>query len=88
MIDLLKKTMPIQLNESQQVKIVERTEGYSYADLRAISREAALCALRTNIEADKIEYDHFAAAFVRYSPKTVSEKLQTIYKNFENVVEK
>ena len=84
MIDLLKKTMPILLNEEEKGKVLDRTEGFTFSDMKAVAREAAMCALRDNIEADKIEYNHFASAFVRFVPKTVSEKLKTIYKNFDS----
>ena len=49
--------MPLFLTEEQMNKIVNRTDGYSAADLDGLFREAALTTLRNDINSDKISFD-------------------------------
>ena len=51
-------------------KLAEITEGYVGADLEALCREAALTALRENINAQKVYWRHFEKAMETVKPTT------------------
>ena len=55
--------------------LAEKTEGYSGADIEALAREAALHALRKNIDCDKITAPDFKKAFDEIKP-SVSEEMK------------
>ena len=86
MIELLSKKMPFDITENDLETILNRTEGYSYSDIKSLCREAALSALRENIEATSIDKNHFAAAFMKHKISPTSSKLTEIYKNFNQSV--
>ncbi|NPA85890.1 MAG: AAA family ATPase [bacterium] len=58
--------------------IAERTDGYSGADLKALVTEAALCALRENINAERVEMRHFEEALKKIKP-SISEQERRFY---------
>jgi transitional endoplasmic reticulum ATPase len=58
--------------------IAEKTEGYSGADLKALVTEAAMIALRENINAQYVEMRHFEEALRRIKP-SVSEQERRYY---------
>ncbi|HIQ32014.1 MAG TPA: AAA family ATPase [Methanothermococcus okinawensis] len=60
-------------------KLAEKTEGYTGADIEAICREAAMIALRENINADKVEMRHFEEAMKKIKPSVRKEEME-IYK--------
>ncbi|HIP16720.1 MAG TPA: AAA family ATPase [Methanothermococcus okinawensis] len=60
-------------------KLAEKTEGYTGADIEAICREAAMIALRENINADKVELRHFEEAMKKIRPSVKKGDME-IYK--------
>lgn len=72
---------------SKAVKIdslLKKTEGYVGADIEAVCREAALLALRENINAKEVTEKHFAAALETVKPSVDMEAA----KKFEKRVSK
>jgi len=57
-------------------KLVEKTDGYSGADIEAICREAGIAALRENIECKYVEPKHFTDALTRVKPSITPELLK------------
>lgn len=53
--------------------LASRTEGYVGADIEAICREAAIYALRTDINAKEITMDHFEEALKKVRPSVTKE---------------
>lgn len=63
-------------------KIADATEGYTGADLEALTREAGMLALRENINTKKVSKKHFDKAMERIAP-SVSKADQERYKQIE-----
>jgi transitional endoplasmic reticulum ATPase len=61
--------------------LASMAEGYSGADIEAICREAAIIALRDNIEATEVSRRDFEKAMQRVSP-SVSPQDDAVYLNF------
>jgi transitional endoplasmic reticulum ATPase len=59
-------------------ELVKRTEGYVGADIEAVCREAAMLALRSNIEAKHITLDNFEGALKKVRP-SASKEIQQAY---------
>jgi len=74
------KNMP--LKDVEIKKIAEKTEGYVGADIEAICREAAIIALRENMEAKEVNMTHFEKAMERVHP-SVNKDIKEAYKNLE-----
>ncbi|MBW9223048.1 CDC48 family AAA ATPase [Methanothermococcus sp. SCGC AD-155-E23] len=72
------KKMPL-AEDVDLEKLAEKTEGYTGADIEAICREAAMIALRENINADKVEMRHFEEAMKKIKPSVRKEDME-IYK--------
>ncbi len=72
------KNMPL-AEDIDLEKLAEKTEGYTGADIEAVCREAAMIALRENLNADKVELRHFEEALKRIRP-SVKEDEMNIYK--------
>ena len=72
------KKMPL-AEDVDLEKLAEMTEGYTGADIEAICREAAMIALRENINADKVEMRHFEKAMKKIKPSVRKEDME-IYK--------
>ena len=64
-------------------KIAERTEGYSGADLAGVVREAAMTALRKNVEAQEVTSADFEEALKKILPSLREEDLKR-YKEVED----
>jgi len=60
------------------VDIAERTEGYSGADLEALVREAALIALREDINASIVRMEHFELSLRKIKP-SISQDMVKFY---------
>ncbi len=60
-------------------KLAEMTEGYSGADIEAICREAALLALRENLNAKQVEMRHFLAVLEKIKPSLKKEEVEAYY---------
>jgi transitional endoplasmic reticulum ATPase len=74
------KSMP--LKGVDLVELSEKTEGYTGADIEALCREAAMLALRENIEIKFIEKKHFENAMGKILP-SVSKTTEENYKQIE-----
>ncbi|MBD3199565.1 MAG: CDC48 family AAA ATPase [Candidatus Lokiarchaeota archaeon] len=62
-------------------KLNEMTEGYSGADIETWCREAAMKALRENIRARKVSFEHFTKAKEELHP-TITPEITKWYKDF------
>jgi transitional endoplasmic reticulum ATPase len=74
------------MKKGKNVKIKElakKTIGYTGADLEAVAREAAMLALRENIEADEVEKKHFEEALRKIKPSVTKATLE-VYKRVED----
>ena len=76
------KNMPIENKKEVIHRISEETEGYTGADLEALVREAAMLALRENIDCDVVTKKHFEEAMKKVGP-SVSPNDQERYKHIE-----
>ena len=62
-------------------KLAEMTEGYVGADIEALCREAAMIALRENIESKEVKMKHFKEAMKKIGP-SVTKDIEKIYEEF------
>ena len=62
----------------QVERLVELTKNYSGAEITAVCDEAALIALRDNIEAPHIEWHHFERALASIKPRTSDEHIRKL----------
>jgi len=77
-------TKKMHLDKSVKLdKLAEETEGYTGADIEALTRESAMLALRENIEAKQVTKKHFEKALEKVSP-SVSKNDQQRYKQVES----
>ncbi|OYT54626.1 MAG: AAA family ATPase [Candidatus Altiarchaeales archaeon ex4484_2] len=60
------RNMPLEGVEFNE--LVEKTKGYSGADIEAICREAAMISLRESIDSDKVSMKHFKEALKKIHP--------------------
>ena len=75
------RTVPLAEDVDLEV-IAEKTEGYSGADLEHLVREAALFALRDDINTRRVYMEHFEKALSRVKPSITQEMIQ-LYKMWE-----
>ncbi|HDN83816.1 MAG TPA: AAA family ATPase, partial [Candidatus Altiarchaeales archaeon] len=72
------------------MELANRTDGYSGADIEAVCREAAMLALREDINAKVVERRHFEEALKKIKPsiskfdlsiyeREIEEKVRTYY---------
>ncbi len=66
-------------------KIAKRTQGYSGADLEALCREAALFALREDINAKEVKMKHFEKALEKIKPSLSKELIEAYRKIAEGL---
>jgi len=74
-------------NDVDLEKIAELTEGYSGADLEALVREAALTALREDMNAKYVKMRHFLVAMDRISP-SLSPEIIRFYEQWKEKVKR
>ncbi len=74
------KSMPLDKDVDLK-KLAELTKGYSGADIQALCREAAMEALREDINAKKVKWKHFEKA-LRVIKPSLKEETINIYKKF------
>ncbi|XP_017465907.1 PREDICTED: spermatogenesis-associated protein 5 [Rhagoletis zephyria] len=67
--------MPLAADVDLQ-KLVQRTEGYSGAEIQAVCQEAALKCLEESFEAERVRWTHFEYALNAVQPRTNPELLQ------------
>jgi len=65
-------------------KLAKKTEGYSGADIEALCREAALNALRENINAKEVTTKHFNKAMEKVKPSITPELVRFYERITEN----
>jgi len=63
-------------------ELAKQTDGYTGADLESLTREAAMLALRENIESNKVLKKHFEKALDKIKP-SVTKNTISIYKKVE-----
>ncbi|KHJ98168.1 ATPase, AAA family [Oesophagostomum dentatum] len=66
-------------------KLVNKTEGYSGAELVAVCRQAALLAMREDISATSVRWSHFEETLATVVPRTDRDMLKT-YEQFKRGV--
>ncbi len=76
-------TKPMPLKDVSLDDFAERTEGYVGADIEAVCREAAMLALRNNIEATEITTADFEAAMIKVRPSATKE-IQKAYAELQD----
>lgn len=74
--------MPIQNVELDY--LVEKSEGYSGAEIQAVCHEAAMKALENDINAESVTVEHFDEAFNMITPRTP----QSLIKIYDDYVKK
>jgi SpoVK/Ycf46/Vps4 family AAA+-type ATPase len=57
--------------------LAEKAKGFSGADIEALCREAAMIALRENLDAKSVKHEHFDAAFESIKPLLAQQKRVT-----------
>jgi transitional endoplasmic reticulum ATPase len=72
------KGMPMSKDISLE-ELAERSEGYSGADIEGVCREAAMIALRSDIESKDVKKNHFETAFSS-SRASITEEIIKYYK--------
>ncbi|CAF3553482.1 unnamed protein product [Rotaria sp. Silwood1] len=65
-------------SDIQIERLVELTKNYSGAEITAVCDEAALIALRDNIDAPHIEWHHFERALASIKPRTSEEHIRRL----------
>ena len=71
------KKMPLE-NGVDSKELAAKTNGYVGADIEAVCREAAIMALRQDMEAKKIGKEHFDEALQKVRP-SVTEEIEKMY---------
>jgi transitional endoplasmic reticulum ATPase len=82
-LDIHTKNMPIENKKKIIETLAEETDGYTGADIEALAREAAMLALRENIDTKKVTKKHFEEAMEKVQP-SVSKADQQRYKQVES----
>ena len=80
------KNMPI-AKDVDLKQLVGKLEGYSGADIEAVCREAAIMALRDNIDSKKVNLKYFNQAIEKVPPsitKDISEAYKGLQKQFSS----
>lgn len=72
--------MPV-ANDVQVATLVERTDGYSGAEIQAVCQEAAMYALEESLSATVIGWSHFTKALENVRPRTSPDLLQ-LYEDY------
>ena len=68
-------------------ELARKTEGYVGADIESVCREAAMVAVRKDMEAERITMQDFLEAIERISP-SVSEDTLKYYENIKQFLER
>jgi len=73
------KNMPLSHDVSPE-ELASTTKGYSGADIEAVCREAAMNALRRNIESKEVRLDDFKKAMEKAAP-SITPEMENWYQN-------
>jgi len=74
-LEIHTKNMPLDKSVNLK-KLSEETEGYTGADLEALAREAAMLALRENIDVKKVTSKHFEQAMEKVQPSVSKNDIE------------
>jgi len=74
------RSMPLAVDVDVD-QLVERTKGYSGAEIQAVCHEAALSALEQSFEAESVKWKHFETALQTVQPRTSPELLR-LYQDY------
>lgn len=74
--------VPIKEKAKLTKDLAKKTEGYSGADLEALVREAAMLALRENVESKEVKKKHFDEAMKKIKPSVTKNTVEA-YKKIE-----
>jgi len=78
-------TSSMPLDDDVSLKeLIDLTEGFLGADIRALCTEAGLIALREDFNAEKVQMRHFRAALSVIKP-TMDEKAREVYERMERM---
>ena len=80
------KNMPL-ADDVDLDELARKTEGYVGADIESVCREAAMVAVRKDMEAERITMQDFLEAIERISP-SVSEDTLKYYENIKQFLER
>ncbi|MEM4714137.1 MAG: CDC48 family AAA ATPase [Candidatus Nanoarchaeia archaeon] len=76
------KNMPLDKDVNLK-ELAEKTEGYSGADIEALCREAAMFALRDNINAKNVKLEYFEKALTKVKPSLTKKDILRYTENIE-----
>ncbi|MDP7476205.1 MAG: AAA family ATPase, partial [Candidatus Woesearchaeota archaeon] len=65
--------------------LAEKTEGYAGSDIESVCREAAIFALRENIDSKEITLKHFEKALEKV-PASIDKEIQKSYEEIRNTL--
>ena len=82
-LDIHTKKMPIKEKDKLVRELAKKTDGYTGADLEAVTREAGMLALRESIEADEVLKKHFDKALNKIKP-SVTKATISVYQKIED----
>lgn len=71
------------VRENFLLEIAKKTDGYVGADLEAVCREAAILALRKDIEAKYVEMSHFEEA-LEFVKSSVTKEIEDVYQTYKD----
>ena len=74
--------MPIN-NEVDLKKLASKTKGYVGADIEGVCREAAMIALREDMQTKEVSMDHFLKALEVVKP-SIDKEVEEAYQKLEN----
>jgi transitional endoplasmic reticulum ATPase len=81
-LEIHTKNVPIHNKKNFLMKIADETDGYTGADLESLVREAAMLALRENIDSEEVTEKHFDEAMKKVRP-SVSKNDEERYRQIE-----
>jgi transitional endoplasmic reticulum ATPase len=77
-----KKEFSVKEKDEFLMDIAKETEGYTGADLESLAREAAMIALRENLNSEFVTKKHFEKALEKVKPSVTKSTIET-YKKIE-----
>ncbi len=80
--DIHTERMPL-ADDVDLESLARKTKGYSGADIAAVCKEAAMLALREDIESNEVRFKHFEDA-LKSVGASITEDISDTYKEFEN----